>query len=324
VIMQRILAHDRTLLRKLGHNPFPDHPPKLMRVGYLALTPTRPSELRATGDWWHVRRVGTLLPARGKEDVSARLFFSEPELFHPDLVKWRSRARPLRAISAALRRGLPAQQAVLVDSDLTTDEVQTFWDELVPMLREARGDWSRIHERAAAVEARFGLEGLHRLERIFERFAWLLRERTLVHRFDQAPLLPPMSNYTFHMLLHEQITDGREAYEEVLADPARLVQRAEHSTQATQLWALGHLRYRQLMAHARIFRAIDMGLKGVPDLPSFLGYYDFVSALVPPDEEFKFEHIKHEDGEFTVPGFYPPPPHPDLDLQDSTGSTQPR
>ncbi|HVZ37186.1 MAG TPA: lipase maturation factor family protein, partial [Polyangiaceae bacterium] len=84
LLMQRVLAGDEKMTRILGHNPFPEAPPKWMRVGMLAMTPTLPSELRATGHWWHIRRVGTLYPARGLESWPDRLVIPEPEVFHPD------------------------------------------------------------------------------------------------------------------------------------------------------------------------------------------------------------------------------------------------
>ena len=39
---------------------------ELIRIGILAMTPTRPSELRATGRWWHVQRLGTVNPVTGR------------------------------------------------------------------------------------------------------------------------------------------------------------------------------------------------------------------------------------------------------------------
>jgi hypothetical protein len=163
---QRLLKHDRKAQRLFGHNPFPDAPPKQIRVSVLGMTPTRVSELRATGQWWHVRRLGTLLPARGHETWPDRLYLPEPEVFHPDLVAVRRRAKPLRDIVEAYRSGMPFDQAAIAGSDLTADDVERFWTELVPELAQARGDWSQIHARREAALARFGVEGLFRFERV--------------------------------------------------------------------------------------------------------------------------------------------------------------
>jgi hypothetical protein len=309
LLMQRILAGDPKVLEQLGHNPFPARPPKLLRVGMQAMTPTRPSELRATGHWWHIRRIGTLIPATGIAQWPERLLLPVPELFHPDLLSWKRRSVPLRALGAALRKGVPTDEAVLVCSDLTAADLHEFWSEFVPLLAEARGDWQRLEDRAAALRARFSMEDIYRLERVLERYAWILRDATEPHwDVGRAPALPPMSNFHYHMLLHEIVIDGRAGFDAVLAEPGRIVARAAQTTAATQLWVLGVVRYEQIMAHVRCFRSYALGLDGIPNLPSFFEYHDFLVAQVPPGEEFRPETVKHDDGEFTIAGFYPPPP----------------
>jgi hypothetical protein len=324
LLAQRLLANDQRFVRHFGHNPFPDAPPKFIRVGIIAMTPTRPSELRATGHWWHVHRVGTLIPARGVESWPSRLFVPEPELFHPDLIDWKARSAPLRAVVAAYERGQPSTQAVIADSDLCAEDVACFWDELVPILAEDRGNWARVHERVATLKARFGVEQLYRLERVLERLTWLLRQATAPHRTGaREPELPVMGNFHYHMLMHEIVVDGREAYEAVLAEPALAVERAQRSTHATQLWSYGLLRYDQLMAHVRCFRSSEMGLKkSEGGLPSFFEYYGVIADIVPPDETFRFEFVKHADGEFSIPGFYPPPPLSAATDDDSASSSR--
>jgi hypothetical protein len=111
------------------------------------------------------------------------------------------------------------------------------------------------------------------------------------------------------MVLHELVSAGRETYRACLAEPSRVAAHMAQSTDATQLWTLGMLRYDQLMAHVRVFRASEMGLRNVKDgLPSFFEYYHFLADIVPPDETFKPEFVKHPNGEHTIAGFYPPPP----------------
>jgi hypothetical protein len=309
LMIQRILRHERGFLAKLGHNPFPDRPPRMVRVGILGLTPTRLSELRATGNWWHTRRFGTLVPARQRDDWYARNWIPEPELFHPDLLGWKNLARPLQVLVEAYQSGMPLDQAVIAGSDLTAAEVEEFWTELVPMLVQERGDLTRLHARYAELSGRFPPERLLRHERILERYAWLLRQRTGLHRFGQHPVsLPPMSNYRYHLLLQEVVLDGREACEKMLREPTGIVERAQRSGDATQIWTVALLRYEQLMAHISTFHASEMGLQSrQAELPGFFEYYDLVMQVTPPGEEFCPKIVKHEDGEHTVEGFYPPP-----------------
>lgn len=309
LLVQRILEHDQNLLGFLGHNPFPDRAPKLVRVGVLALTPTRPSELRTTGRWWHVRRVCTLHPARGLASWPSRVFIPEPEVFHPDLVVWKGRARSLRGVVAAFERGEPIDQAVLAHSDLTRDDLTRFWDELVPMLKEEFGDWSRVEDRADEIEAKFGIEGLFRLERVLERYAWLLRHITEPHRFGRVPpAIETMSNFRYHMVMHQMVLDGPEAIASLIADPSRVVARAATSTRETELWTLCLFRRDQFMALSRFLRATQLGNFSGDRLPSIFEYYRFLVGLSPRGEEFVPKYTKHPNGEYTIEGFYPPPP----------------
>jgi hypothetical protein len=310
LIVQRLLADDAVTKRALGHNPFPDAPPTLVRIGMVALTPTRPDELRQTGHWWHVRRFGTLVPARGIDSWPDRYFLPDPELFHPDYVEVKRRSKALRAVTRAHAGGMIADQAVLQESDLTAREVERFWAEFVPMLAQERGDWSRVQERAAEVATRFGIDAVHRMERLLERFAWLLRLRTEPrHLGDVKPKIALSSNFRFHMLLHEIILDGHDAYDAVLADPILAVERAQRTGDATQIWALTLIRYEQMMAHISAFRWCEIALRGHEQgLPGLFEYYYFLIAQVPPDEDFCPHPVKHPDGEHTIEGFYPPPP----------------
>jgi hypothetical protein len=323
---QRLLKNDPTLLKLLGHNPFPEKPPKLVRVGIVGMTPTRWSEMRATGKWWHVQRFGTLARARGVEDWIDRNWIPEPEVFHPDLTRWKDRALPLQMMVRAHASGVPADQAVLESSDLSATERERLWNQLVPMLAAERGNWAQIHERRALVEQRFDAESLLRLERVLERYVWLLRQRTESFRFGETEQsLPPMCNFRYHMLMHEIVLDGREAFEAILQDPVRVVERWERSTPETQVWALTLLRYDQVMAHISTFRGSEMGLQSAQEqLPSFFEYFDLLVKVTPPGEEFLPKFIKHPDGEHTVEGFYPPPPLLLGDGPRSGGGEEPR
>jgi hypothetical protein len=322
VIAQRILNHDRKMLAGLGHNPFPDAPPRFVRIGLLALTATSIDQRAATGALWNVRRLGTYAPARGIDPAPAELLLPEPELFMPEFVDWKRAAQPLRSISAAYAAGASPDDAVVHDSDLTPRDVQRFWQEVVPLMAAVRGDWAQLHDYAAMLGARYSVYEIYRFERLLERFAWLLLLRTEPHHWGSTqPSLPPLSCYRFHKLLHEVVLDGPEAYQAMLKEPARIVERNQRSTLETQLWAFALLRYDHLMAFALVFCAGEMGPAahkvGVPGL---FEYYDLLTSIKLPNQQFRLRPIKHADGEYSVPGLYPPECFTRSDAPDLAGS----
>ncbi|MGW4177276.1 lipase maturation factor family protein [Streptomyces rubiginosohelvolus] len=75
----RLLEGDRDTLRLLGHNPFPDGPPRQVRARVFRYRFTGLRELRATGCWWHrtyvrefLRPVSRPLPPERKSGGTGR------------------------------------------------------------------------------------------------------------------------------------------------------------------------------------------------------------------------------------------------------------
>jgi hypothetical protein len=60
-LVGRLLAGDRQLLRLLGHNPFPEAPPRWIRARYFRYRFTTGAEHRATGAWWSRELAGDFL-----------------------------------------------------------------------------------------------------------------------------------------------------------------------------------------------------------------------------------------------------------------------
>ena len=62
VLVTRLLENDPATLRLLGRNPFPDHPPALVRARLYRYRFTTPAERRQTGAWWSRELLGDYLP----------------------------------------------------------------------------------------------------------------------------------------------------------------------------------------------------------------------------------------------------------------------
>jgi hypothetical protein len=304
---QHLLRGEPGILKLIAHNPFPERPPQYVRASAIAISPTTMAEHRATGAYWRTRRMGTIVEARGLDPVLIDIACPEPEQFHPDWLGYKRRSAPLRAISAALASGLPADQAAIVDSDLRADEVDVFWREVVPQVAAARGDYQRLEACALGLRARYGRAAVNRFERLLERFAWLLRQRTERYHFaDAKPTIPLKSNFRYSMFLHEVVLDGKAAYQAMLDDPTLAAARAAESTDEAQLWAVCVFRYDIMLHHMRSFRWFlvgkdchEMGLEGIFE------YYPLMARYQPPDEEFCPVYVKQASGAHGVADFYP-------------------
>ncbi|WP_370499900.1 lipase maturation factor family protein [Mycolicibacterium sp. jd] len=62
-LVVRLLRNDAATLRLLGHNPFPDEPPRCIRARLYEYRFTTWRELRDERRWWHRTLVGEYLPA---------------------------------------------------------------------------------------------------------------------------------------------------------------------------------------------------------------------------------------------------------------------
>jgi lipase maturation factor 1 len=309
VLIQRVLAADAATLAMLGHNPFPEAPPKYARVAMIAMTPTRPREMLSTGRWWNVKRLVELTLPRGVASWPDALYYPHPETFSPDFVTLKRRAAPLRAMLAAHDAGMELDLAVIRHSDLTPADVERFWDDLLPTVARQAGDWTQIHTRARQLIERFDIDGLYRMERVLERYIWILHERIAADPAASAVVdALAITHYRYHLILHTVMLEGRDAYLKLLANPSAISAFAQRSDDALQLWAFTMLRYEPVMMHVSIIRQSEAGaISHRSGFPGISEYYPFLSQQASPTETFRPRQEKHADGEFTVEGLYTPP-----------------
>ncbi|HEY3359167.1 MAG TPA: lipase maturation factor family protein [Polyangia bacterium] len=62
-LLARLLEGSPEVLALFGHNPFPDRPPRYLRVRVYRYRFASPAEHRRTGAWWTRELAGDLLPA---------------------------------------------------------------------------------------------------------------------------------------------------------------------------------------------------------------------------------------------------------------------
>jgi hypothetical protein len=67
-LAQTLLRDNSTVTRLLGHNPFPNEPPRYIRATLYEYQFTSRDERRATGAWWKREERGEYLPALSLKD----------------------------------------------------------------------------------------------------------------------------------------------------------------------------------------------------------------------------------------------------------------
>ena len=303
-LAQRLLEGEPSVLALLGENPFPQAPPSFIRVSLRALTPASDDE-RARGERWRVRHLGVAFAARGRDPLAFRHWLAPPELVHPDFVHWRKKSPALAAMVHAHASGAPHVDAVRVESDLLAEEVARFWSAFVPQLATSRGDFAQIDASARSLEERFGKEQLLRFERLVERYAYLLRLVLEPYFYgDAQPKIEKRSNFRFHLLLHECILDGREAYETMLSEPGRAAARAQEQTDASALHLIGVLRNETIRYHGRALRIARRMTNVVePFIPGILEFKELITAHAPADEGWLPICAQADDGEWSCDDF---------------------
>ena len=68
--LERLLEGSPPVLGLLADNPFPDHPPRLVRAQAYEYRFTTPAERAATGDWWRRQPKGLYCPALSLDEES--------------------------------------------------------------------------------------------------------------------------------------------------------------------------------------------------------------------------------------------------------------
>ena len=301
---ERLLEGEPSVLGLLGHNPFPDAPPRYVRVALRALTPSNAEE-RARGEHWRVRPLGVAFAARERSPLPFAYWLSPPELFHPDLVHYRRKSPALAAMVAAHAAGTLHTEAVCVESDIGAAEVTAFWEAFVPAVAATRGQPDRMDETARTIRERFGEEAVLRFERIAERYVWLLRMPVEPYFYGaREPRIPKQSNFRFHLLLLEVVLDGRAAYERMLQAPEHAAARAALQTDESALHFIGVVRNEIIRYHGRCLRIARRMTNAVePFLPGILEFKELMTAPKPADEAWLPVCERSASGEWRCEGF---------------------
>ena len=235
-------------------------PPKLARIRCFLLKPTTLAEKRRTGCWWKRAYVGPHIPPVTHDPGFPRLFWPEPELWHFEMIVWRRWSKLSRLMQRA-RKGEEPMQAILADvTDLGVSDVEGFWNDFLPIVRRFdRNDWANLNLAKEELDRRFGPAQLRKFERVLGRlcvYASAKLDPLVLYRF-RKPLLPVKNYGRLWLLMHDVILEGREAFENMLANPLSLVPRAEELSLERGLYLNAIFRYEAMVFEAQKLRLIQ-------------------------------------------------------------------
>lgn len=241
---------DRTLLRERGR-------PKLARVRLYMLEPTSQEERAQTGRYWNRTLVGPHFAPITRDDGFWDQPLPAPEQWHLDDVIWLKRSR-LGALMRRAQRGEDPHALVAADPgerthELTREHVERFWNDFLPaVMPGCRSDWVGLRALVQRVRAHYGRAELHRFERIAGRYAALLfakleplfLDRGILPIFGSAkPTLDAKTNYHLRLLAYHIVSEGKAAYDAVIAEPARASEHLARMTLCSGNYLLALFRY---------------------------------------------------------------------------------
>jgi Lipase maturation factor len=223
--------YDRALEKKRG-------PPLLARVRTHMLEPRSLEDLRRTGRWWRRTLIGPHFPPVKRGDAFWQASLPAPELWHPDDVVWLRRSH-LGALMKRAASGESPHDLVLVGADdIAAADVTRFWSEFLPGVG-ARHDWTGVRQMVDRIRSAYGAPALRRFERIAARYGVLLAARLEPLLEGRAMALPfglgtsTAKVKTWHhlrLLASHVLSEGRERYDAVAADPSLGRAEAERMT----------------------------------------------------------------------------------------------
>ena len=251
--------------------PKKDGPPIAARVRTYALEPTSIAELRATGRWWKKTLMGSHSGPVTREGGFGEHALAPPELWHTDDLVWLRRSAIGRLMERACKGESP-HDLVLVDPDgFGAEDVARFWNEFLPGVAPHRDeDWSKLRAMVAELRAKYGREQLYRFERIAGRYGALLfgKLEPLFVDHGIAPVLGKVratldvkTHFHLGLLTRHILTEGRGAYDAVVATPAKATEYVPKLTMPSGAYLFALFRFEIWVTQSQKFRLMEIFLE---------------------------------------------------------------
>jgi hypothetical protein len=259
VLLQRVLEGKGAEFMKPGPLAEHDEPPLSARITTVLLEPVSLKEHRETGRWWKRTYMGPHAPPRRRDPDFWEHFLPEPEMWHWDSIVWRQRSRMHGLMNRARAGEDPMQLALALGPGLSSDDVDRFWNELIPALSPGRTDWETLPDAVADMRARYSRAEREALYRMLGRFSMFLVAKLEPMYLGRGlkPEIPATTYFHLWMVAQHIIAQGREAYEEAMASPKEVVTRElETMTVQSGLYLLSVFRFEPMCFEAQKLRLI--------------------------------------------------------------------
>jgi hypothetical protein len=235
-------------------------PPTAARITTIMLEPVSLAHRKRTGQLWKRTYIGPHVPTHEYDADYWHDAFGEPELWHFESILWRRRSRFKELMDRSLAGRDDPMQLAIWDGRLTPEDVDRFWNELIPMVRAVdRTSFDTLPAFVDQVRARFDRRQLRALARLLGRFSLILvaRFEPLYFYRGRKPLIHAQTYLHLWMLAHHIIAQGKEAYLHALTDQASWNAQLETMTNHSGLYLLSVFRFEDMCFEAQKLRLIN-------------------------------------------------------------------
>ena len=237
-----------------------DTPPIAARITTMMLEPVSLQERKRTGKLWKRTYVGPHVSTYQRDEGFYDDAFGEPELWHPEAIMWRRRSRFHELMERSRAGKDDPMQLAIWDGRLTAQDVEQFWNELVPLISAAdRTRFDSLPPVVSAVRARFDRNQRFKLERLLGRFTLILLARfePLYFYRGKRPALQAQTYLHLWMLAQHCVAQGKHAYLEALNDAASWQERLSSMSNQEGLYFTSVFRFEEMCFEAQKLRLLS-------------------------------------------------------------------
>jgi hypothetical protein len=238
-----------------------NEPFRTVRITTVMLEPVTLKERMTTGDWWKRTYIGPHTPPQTFDAAFDDDVLGEPELWQFEAIMWRRRSSLKGLLARALEPDVdPIQLALSGAKNLSANDVERFWSELVPLIASPNRDsFDSLPGTVQTWRERFGRRERRAQYRLLQRFSLILVARLeplFLHR-GQKPLIPVKTYFHLWMLVQHIVGSGRAAYLAAVADPQSVGLHVPELTSQSGLYALSLFRFDETTFDAQKLRLLE-------------------------------------------------------------------